>query len=260
MYSGTFWHVKCFHRCVLVSGPTCAQTERLHWSPRGSRACKPSHAWLKCGSRAVWGNRGAWDTRGGESGSSPPPEDAMLPVSSSVTHATHINDLMGRHLSSKSICKQLPLYISLFWSFLPVIPLRNSVVLPLSSQHSFERETQNELFFFIRVCFTFFLTPRSISLHYLPRHKSQRLLWWRPRPQLLCRKLNGSPRCIMTVEHWEGSQNTGASCALWCRVWQWHSFTWKSLRNFFKHSGATNKDPSIYPSSCLSYCWVKAGQ
>lgn len=52
---------------VPVSGPTCAQPERLHWSPRGSRACKPSHAWLKCGSKAVGGKRGARDMRGGES-------------------------------------------------------------------------------------------------------------------------------------------------------------------------------------------------
>lgn len=28
--------------------------------------CRPSHAWLKCGSKAVWDSPGAWDTRGGE--------------------------------------------------------------------------------------------------------------------------------------------------------------------------------------------------
>lgn len=28
--------------------------------------CRPSHAWLKCGSKAAWDSRGAWDTREGE--------------------------------------------------------------------------------------------------------------------------------------------------------------------------------------------------
>lgn len=51
---------------VFVPGQTCAWRGRWHWLPRGSHVCRPSHAWLKCGSKAVWGSRGAWDMRGGE--------------------------------------------------------------------------------------------------------------------------------------------------------------------------------------------------
>ena len=51
---------------VSVAGLTCAWRGRWHWLPRGSHVCRPSHAWLKCGSKAVWGSRGAWDMRGGE--------------------------------------------------------------------------------------------------------------------------------------------------------------------------------------------------
>lgn len=62
----TFWHFKYFYHCFFVPGQTCVWRGRWRWSPRGSHVCRPSHAWSKCGSRAVWDSHGAWGTSEGE--------------------------------------------------------------------------------------------------------------------------------------------------------------------------------------------------
>lgn len=74
----------------------CVWRGRWRWSPRGSRVCRPSHAWLKCGSRAVWDSHGAWDTRGGEWCTSP----LCVTVSKQTLPSSPAGDVVNCWLSS----------------------------------------------------------------------------------------------------------------------------------------------------------------
>lgn len=63
--------------------------------------CRPSHAWLKCGSKAAWDSRGAWDMREGEQRTSWCHQPSAVKTSDSVLMQTfHL------HLQGLSCCAQ----------------------------------------------------------------------------------------------------------------------------------------------------------